>query len=83
MGTGSDEGAPGEDSAGPPLMSGESELLERLRENADGEPIQAVEDSSAMTAAAENDATLPGRDNQTPDGTSDPGVPQFAGLDGA
>ena len=78
MGTGSDEGAPGEHRPGPPLTPGESDLLDRLREQPAGKPLEAVEDSTAMTAAAEDDAVLPGfAGNDSGAGAADADVPAF------
>ncbi len=59
MGTASEAGTPGEHLSGPPLNPAEDEVLERLRADADGDPLKAAEDTAAMTAAAADDSTLP------------------------
>jgi hypothetical protein len=58
MGTGNDEGEPGERHSGP-LSVEERQLLERLETPDDSPAAPAVEDSPEVAAAAADDAPLP------------------------
>jgi hypothetical protein len=70
MATGSDAGAPGEHLPEPPLTEDEQRLLEAFERPAEGEPIEALEDSPEAAEAADDDAPLAGlagRDEGDPD----------------
>jgi hypothetical protein len=59
MQTGSEAGAPGDHLPDPPLSTDEEALLDELLQPAEGDPVEAVEDTPAMEQAVEDDSPLP------------------------
>jgi hypothetical protein len=84
MGTGNDEGTPGEELSEGPMSAADRELLSDLETSGEGEVVDEeptpVEESEAMNRAVDDDAPLPG--TPTPPGT-DPDTPRFSSGSGA
>jgi hypothetical protein len=79
MGTGNDEGAPGEELSEGLMSAADKKLLSELETSGEGEVLDEeatpVEESAAMSRAVDDDAPLPG--TPTPPG-SDPDTPRFS-----